>query len=169
MEVGDAGCYQMNYVTYWLQYSQPIPGIEIRFTCAHGPVQRSRGLEPSPTDTLDITEMNSAYEAGLRVKVESREPEWPFVDTLRTDLDLSEAARRAHVGEAIAAADSFRVEMFDALVLSTVDCILLNAARSGPPIRHLDLRVEGPERYARFERVYDIPAPPDSLREMRCY
>jgi hypothetical protein len=49
----------------------------------------------------------------------------------------------------------------DLVVTQTFTCILLNARRHWPAIRHVALGVEGPGRYQRYSSVYSLESVPD--------
>ncbi len=149
------------YITYELMLGSSVPGIEIRYTCAPGPVAVDHGNGYS-----GVKNRNAANLLGFEVSTadwsDSRTwkgpPRTAFVDTMEVTLDVREAERRfaARHAEDIAELVGRYREGFDRTVELTVECILDNAARSRPPIRYVKLHVLGPKRYRTHSSVYPV-------------
>jgi len=175
MENGDEGTVELRYVTYLLSYTSAWPGIEVQYTCSAAPVAVDRGAHP---DSLVVEEDNIAHQMGLTVQVENRydERSWnsphsvppgtrwgslpdgpqdPYVDTLLVQLHTEAAYQRA------LAAKYEGLNVLDAVVRTTIDCIRDNASRSAVPIRHVRLIVTGPARYQKRSGVLRITARPN--------
>ncbi len=119
------------------------PGLAVAWTAKPNFVQREGNDAP--------LSRNAAAMYGIEVKVlEGRG--WPSqafsyadtLDTLNVVLDL----RRLNPGASYLA-DSLVVE-------ATVECILTNAGHDQPSARHVNLTVEGSQRYAYLQRVYPL-------------
>jgi hypothetical protein len=94
-----------------------------------------------------------------------------FGDTLRVVMDLTDLDPSFPGRERIRGA----ISTWDVVVAKTVDCILLNARRSWPRVRFVDLAVLGPSEYTRLAGTHslaEVPQPasfrywqswPDSL------
>lgn len=149
------------YITYELMLGSSVPGIEIRYTCAPGPVAVDHGNGYS-----GVKNRNAANLLGFEVSTADWSdprtwkgtPRSAFVDTMEVTLDLREAERRFAARHAEDDAELVRMyrEGFDTTLKCTVECILDNAGRSRPPIRHVKLRVLGPKQYRAYSRVYPV-------------
>jgi hypothetical protein len=160
----EAGEIGLMYVTYELMLGSAVPGIEIRYTCAPGPVALDRG-----GGYRGVENRNGANKLGFRITVEDfADPSlWKgqaaarYVDTMTVTLDVRAAARRLgakRAGSPSRLAQATEDE-FDETVRCAVDCILDNATRSAPPIRHLHLEVLGPRKFRALSRVYRVKQP----------
>jgi hypothetical protein len=160
-EAGDIG---LMYVTYELMLGSAWPGVEIRYTCAPGPVAIDHGRGYS-----GVENRNGANLLGFKVTVEDRSwghsasrwsgpPGGEFIDTLMVTLDLRAAAAKLarEIGREPKSSSDVYQDNFDRMVACTVDCILDNATRSKPPIHHISLSVLGPGKYRSIAKVYAI-------------
>ncbi len=162
---------EIHHVVYRGYFGRCPVAMEVRLTCSPSCylwADRPNPLRPDSSDD----DKNSAHLLGLVVSVE--EDEYlagdRFPDTLHVTLD----ARAAIV--AAAAQDSAMVrrlslqdprfspktpwdtsrQELDEVVAATVDCILDNASRSCGKPHFVMLRVDGPESYQRFARLYRL-------------
>jgi hypothetical protein len=72
-------------------------------------------------------------------------------------LDLSGAFVRPGAGSTDEIIEAeLSGERFDELVVKTVDCLLLNARRRWPRIRHLALSIDGSHHYEHWEGVHAL-------------
>ena len=129
-------------VTYIWSGMVHIVGSAVAKTCSPDHVKTDMGVE----------NRNAANRAGLTVAVASSDSSWHplFGDTLRVTLNVTsigEEEQIKQIGSMFSTAG---------LVEATVQCIRENAERGVPAARHLDLRVVGSKRYAKFSRVYAV-------------
>jgi len=160
----EAGEIGLMYVTYELMLGSAVPGIEIRYTCAPGPVAVDNG-----SGYRGVENRNGANRLGFRIAVEDLtdpslwkgQPAAAYIDTMTVTLDVRAAARRLAAKRAGSSAPSAQLaeDEFDRTLRCAVDCILDNATRSAPPIRHLRLEIRGPQRFRSLSRVYAVKRP----------
>ncbi|HET9887949.1 MAG TPA: hypothetical protein VFR10_10585, partial [bacterium] len=78
-------------------------------------------------------------------------------DTLVVVLDVSGAFLPSAAGsENEVVLPELSGERFDELVVKTADCLLLNARRRWPRIRHLALSIDGSHHYEHWEGVHSL-------------
>ena len=110
LENGDAGQYEVHYVTNLLSRGSPDPGVEVRYKCSQDCVQ-GEGAQPT-------ADLNAAHLAGITIEAEDldNQEQWKsevdtsdseaaarggvpprryYIDTLEVKLDLTRAAQRA--------------------------------------------------------------------------
>lgn len=128
-------------VTYLVYRGSAVPGDAIGYTAKANVVLMEGSNEPR--------DANAASQLGLDVRLARRVdvPDWnhPSVDTLPVILDFTHFKAEAE--------ERYRVTP---TVQATVECILVNASRSWPPARYVQLEIEGTEGYRSFARVYDL-------------
>ena len=91
-----------------------------------------------------------------------------FGDTLVVVMDLSETLRVKALEDSIGALSSESMlsdARLNEVMVKTVDCLLLNARRRWPRIRHLALSIDGSHAYEHWEGVHSLekvgpPGPP---------
>jgi hypothetical protein len=167
---------EIHQTTYALKLQNPIPGVEVRYTCHPTPVVVSADIRQDSVRAGDVANLNVANMMGLKVQVESRPPgTWNalpdttarggtrplshfYVEELRADLDVTALQKqRQHAADPRASREE--LARFDALVAATVECMLDNARRSHPPIRKLKVNVVGWDRYRHYSESYTLKDP----------
>ena len=127
-------------VTYLVNREAKNPGDEVGYTAKANVVLMEGSNEPC--------DANAASQLGLDVRL-ARLVAWdwnsPSVDTLPVILDFTHFKAQPE-----------KIYRVTPAVQATVECILVNASRSHPPARYLQLEIEGTEGYRSFARVYDL-------------
>jgi hypothetical protein len=113
-------------------------GTEVSLTCRENQINTQVGFE----------NRNLASLAGIEVKVmrNTREHSNRFGDSLRVVLDLS----------VLEGEDEFMGHPVGLLAEVTFECLMINARQDDGIIRFLDLRVEGPRTYKKYEGCHDL-------------
>ena len=129
-------------VTYILWLGSPAPGIEVAWTAKTNLIEREGDSTPSNRNAAAL------YGVDIRIKPNPKWKDWPrdFADTLQVVLELSGLAER----------DSSKYLPEEWVVKATVECILVNAGRSRPPVKFVDLEVEGRPEYNSFAKVHSV-------------
>ncbi len=180
---GDTGSESpvISRVTYATSGDAYVPALAVRFTCDSNSVR---------ADGEVATNMNVASLAGLSIRVD-RVPEWNqtvFVaspsgepvaeaggkrgflvyDSVEVTLSIPGGHAPADSVE-LARADSVAAARtgcsLDEIVDATVECIRRNAAwGTGPPLRTLVIRIDGPVRFAKHAKTWTLWRPPPRVR-----
>jgi hypothetical protein len=165
---------EIHHVTYALKIFQPIPGVEVRYTCFPGPVAVQGKYEKDSVGTSQVADLNAANLMGLKIEIENRpRGTWSavpdtsvaaraggkprtnyFLEELGVDLDVSALARQRQHEMGETKDNREELARFDALVEATVECILENARRSTPAVRKIRLQVAGWDRYRHWSDSY---------------
>jgi len=151
-------------MTYWvLEDRESHPELEVRLTVAPSQVPGAPASDDHGTQT-DLVFNNAAASFHLRFPkgaIDSTGARFPglFADTLVVVMDLSEALKASAsdaAGESALESSPRSEERFHEVVEKTVQCILLNARRRWPRIRHLALSIDGSHAYEHWEGVYPL-------------
>lgn len=143
-------------MTYWvLDDRESHPELEVRLTVTPNHVPVAPAYDDQGTQT-DLVFNNAASGFQLRFPkgaIDSTGARFTglFGDTLVVVMDLSEALK-ARAGESA----PWSEERFHEVVEKTVQCLLLNARRRWPRIRHVALSIDGSHAYEHWEGVYPL-------------
>jgi uncharacterized sulfatase len=137
------------------------PELEVSLTVKPGPVATSKKDESG-----HVTMENAASLARLQLRfppgaVDSsgKRPTGVFGDTLVVVMDLSETLSNEALEDSLETLSSeSRISdaHLNAVIEKTVECLLLNARRRWPRIRHLALSIDGSHHHENWEGVHSL-------------